>query len=334
MPNFFWIPGSDGNWQTPANWSNTSGGTPQASLPSSVDPVFFDVNSGSGAVTISSTLRPCLSFNTTGFTGSFNGSGSVLASGSVTLGNNFNLAVSMVANSNVNLTCNGYFFTNNLVISANGNFYCNLMDNLLVSGSLSLGVNVNVVTNNYNITVGGNFNATGSSPRYMTLGSSIFTINGNISIPSLGPFNLDAGTSVVKVSGSSINIVRPLTFYELQINGSTAVSLTGTSALAFTNLKINKNVAFRSSIPTYTINGSLEIHNAAVTAITAGTRASLIVNCPTTGDNFSLKDINKTGTGSGDLTGLTNVTDGGNNIGWTFPTATATNNAIFFGSEF
>ena len=42
--NFYWI-GGTGNWDEPANWSNTSGGPAAGCLPSLADNVFFDANS-------------------------------------------------------------------------------------------------------------------------------------------------------------------------------------------------------------------------------------------------------------------------------------------------
>lgn len=66
MANRFWVGGTTGTWDGTAGtkWSATSGGTGGASVPTSADQVWFDVNSGldgGGTVTISGT-RNCLDF--------------------------------------------------------------------------------------------------------------------------------------------------------------------------------------------------------------------------------------------------------------------------------
>ena len=47
MANRYWIGGS-GNWSDPSHWSTTSGGTWDASVPTSADDVFFDASSHLG----------------------------------------------------------------------------------------------------------------------------------------------------------------------------------------------------------------------------------------------------------------------------------------------
>ncbi len=47
----YWV-GSGGNWSDSANWSSTSGGTGGASVPTSIDRVFFDSSSGNAVIDI------------------------------------------------------------------------------------------------------------------------------------------------------------------------------------------------------------------------------------------------------------------------------------------
>lgn len=74
MADRYWVGGA-ATWDSTAGtkWSTTSGGVGGASVPIATDNVFFDANSGSGTVTVSST-RPCLSIDFTGFTGNIAGS--------------------------------------------------------------------------------------------------------------------------------------------------------------------------------------------------------------------------------------------------------------------
>lgn len=67
----FWVGGgSSTNWgaTVPTNWSATSGGANDASVPTTADDVFFDANSGVGAAVIAAAAN-CLSATFTGFTG-------------------------------------------------------------------------------------------------------------------------------------------------------------------------------------------------------------------------------------------------------------------------
>lgn len=84
MASRYWVGGA-GTWDnaSTAHWSATSGGASGASVPAyGADSVFFDANSGGGAVAI--TGNGAYYFNSTGFTGSFNGTLNV--NGTTTLG--------------------------------------------------------------------------------------------------------------------------------------------------------------------------------------------------------------------------------------------------------
>lgn len=76
MADRYWV-GGTGTWQAgnTANWSFTSGGGGGYSVPTAADNVFFTAASGTGTVTLSGTCA-CLSFNSTGYTGSISYTGS------------------------------------------------------------------------------------------------------------------------------------------------------------------------------------------------------------------------------------------------------------------
>lgn len=73
MANRYWVAGGNGDWNDTSNWSTTSGGSSGASVPTSVDDVYFDENSGSGTVNFTSQGAVCDRFSAKGFTGHFNG---------------------------------------------------------------------------------------------------------------------------------------------------------------------------------------------------------------------------------------------------------------------
>ena len=85
MADRYWV-GGTGTWNgtNTTNWAATSNGSGGQSVPTSADDVFFDANSGTGTVTVSTT-RPCRNLNFTGFAGTFAGSSIVEPYGSITL---------------------------------------------------------------------------------------------------------------------------------------------------------------------------------------------------------------------------------------------------------
>ena len=72
MANRYWV-GGTGTWDgtDTTYWSTSSGGAGGTSVPTSVDDVFIDANSGGGTIDIDSSAGPleCASLNFTGFTG-------------------------------------------------------------------------------------------------------------------------------------------------------------------------------------------------------------------------------------------------------------------------
>jgi hypothetical protein len=56
MADRYWV-GGTGSWNSTSRWSTTSGGASGASVPTSVDNVFFDTNSGTGHFTVTVTTN-------------------------------------------------------------------------------------------------------------------------------------------------------------------------------------------------------------------------------------------------------------------------------------
>lgn len=76
MADRYWV-GGTGTWNSSntTNWSTSSGGTGGASVPTSVDDVYLDGNSGAGTITLSGTLA-CRTFDASAFAGTIANSGS------------------------------------------------------------------------------------------------------------------------------------------------------------------------------------------------------------------------------------------------------------------
>lgn len=79
MANRYWVGGS-GTWNTTntTNWATSSGGASGASVPTSIDAVFFDAASGGGTCTFGVPVS-CLTFTITGYAGTFASAGNELS---------------------------------------------------------------------------------------------------------------------------------------------------------------------------------------------------------------------------------------------------------------
>ena len=74
MADRYWV-GGTGTWNSSntANWSTSSGGTGGASVPSAIDNVFIDNNSGTGTITLIGTTLTCLDLKFISASGSYAG---------------------------------------------------------------------------------------------------------------------------------------------------------------------------------------------------------------------------------------------------------------------
>lgn len=86
MANRYWV-GGTGTWDATVGtkWALTSGGVGGQAVPTAADDVYFDAASGAVTITLSG-ARTCLSFNSTGFTGTLTGTGTLAVSGNAIYG--------------------------------------------------------------------------------------------------------------------------------------------------------------------------------------------------------------------------------------------------------
>ena len=86
MANRYWV-GGTASWDATAllKWSLTSGGLGGEAVPTANDDVYFDAASGAVTITLSG-ARTCLSFNSTDFTGTVAGTGTLAVSGNAIYG--------------------------------------------------------------------------------------------------------------------------------------------------------------------------------------------------------------------------------------------------------
>lgn len=354
MPDRFWVSGGNGSYNSTTNWSATSGGASGASVPTSVDNVFFNASSGSGTVTITPSSN-CANLVLTGFTGTLaltnnflvNGTVLNLGTGGYTVSgvNNLVLVTSMTA------TSNGTTFTGNLNVA--GNITLTLADNFTLSGNLTFSqtgactINGNTfnVGSNLSVTASGNvsgstlivFNGTGT---WSHTGSGVLrnnvTINtaGTITIGTnirygVGILTYTAGTVVT--TGSTLNIVSATTLTTNGITWNNISTPSGGLTIALgSNLTLTGVLTLSSTTLSFTLFGfNLISTNANLTLISASfilpanqTFKTLTVTSSSTISSNTLT-ITENLVINGQLTGTSSIVYGGTGT-WTALDSTAT----------
>lgn len=227
MSTRYWV-GGDGNWsQANYHWSDTSGGTPNASfLPTSTDDVVFDANSNSGTsaftVCVDETAAAnCQDFSTSSLDGAMtllmNSSSTLDCYGSMTLpASNFTWSGSGSNTLNFKATTTGKTLTTNgVTIGVTGISFNGFGGGWTLGSALTTTYNasaaLNVVngtfdTGNFNITLSvGGFLSSGTGTRSVNLGSSTITAANTTQAFQLAGTGLtfNAGTSTIICSAAA-----------------------------------------------------------------------------------------------------------------------------------
>jgi len=290
MANRYWV-GGTATWNATAGtkWALTSGGAGGQAVPTSADDVFFDANSGANTITTSGSDL-CKTINCTNFTGTINGSGSILSYGDITLGSGMTLSgtvtIYLFGGGSGNLTTNGITIYNLAENSNTG--ILTLQDNLTVSNNISI---LSGTFNANNKTVTTASFTTGYSGYEVKMGSGLWTITGDGDIWTLhtattltketANIKLTSTTSVDKVFSGGGKIYNELwnattgtgaltisgsnTFSNLKIDPSRSVKFTVGETQTVSSIDINGDVSNQiilNSIPLanlYTTNGSITI---------------------------------------------------------------------------
>lgn len=334
MADRYWVGGA-GTWNTTntTNWSTTSGGAGGASVPTSADNVFFDANSGGGAVSASgaSNASVCADLTFTGFTGTFTiGNFAFSCYGNLTLANTATYTsttngISMLA-ANKTITSNGATLNATLYINYSGT---QLADNLNTSSKTIQLNSGSLTTNNFSVTCG-SINV-GPSGATLNCGSSTFNLSGTLFGTYSGTLTLNAGTSTFNVSvATAFTTGRGLTYYNVNFTGGSTTTIAFTGANTFNNLSFTANTSGTKSITfdsTNTINGTLSTSGTTAAnriqfgSSVAGTQRTLsVANTPSV-TNSNFQDIALTGAAS-PWTAPLGVWNLGNNSGITFDTTT------------
>ena len=330
MANRYWV-GGTGNWNaTTTNWSATSGGAGGASVPTSVDDVFFDNLSNATAYTCTLTTSTlCRSLSVAG-----PASGNVTIAGATGTTVNGNLTI---AATGVTWTYSGGMFfgatTTGWTITTNGvSFQGGISFNgagggWTLGGAFTSTSGINILqgtfnTGNFNVTLATNFTLTGALARTVNLGSSAISC---LTWNALAATNLtvNAGTSTITITSAAGTFNGGgLTYYNLSRSSSPEMAI-GDANNTF-NAISNTATTFGATYQ-FTIAGNQTIGTLTVTAGTAvqerisiqtpsnlaGTQITLTVGSFVTNGRIDFRDINWQGAAS-PLTLLTGGNQGNN----------------------
>lgn len=338
----YWV-GGTGTWNTTntTNWAYTSGGAGGAPVPTALDGVFFDGNSGTGTVTVDVTastedLAVCKSITFTGYTGTFTIAASriVTVYGSCTLAStttfNYGNASSTISFKGTG-TLNAGGTTNlpSLIIN-NGTGTLTLGSNITTASGRSINVLAgNFVSAGYTITLG-----SASGANFISSNSNVRSINVNNSTIDCATISFVDGTNLTfSGSGASWTVGRGGIGTTQSLNTVTLGSLTlrsGAGGITVNGSPTVNNFTIVATTggrtvshennSTFTITGTLSASGTSGNLITIGRVSSGVVNYVKASGtpNFDYCSISNMTCSGGATWTATNSTDGGGNTGLSF----------------
>ncbi len=184
MADRYWVGGS-ATWDATAGtkWAATSGGAGGQSAPTTGDNVFFDAASGAVSVALGGTGLGLLNLNTTGFTGTFTGSGTRTIGGSVTLGGGatysntgtFTLNATTPGNT---IASNGASLDNNWTFNGVGGAW-SLQDKFTTGATRVITLTAGTLNLNNQILECGSFAGSNTNVRTIAFGTGKFVLKRN-----------------------------------------------------------------------------------------------------------------------------------------------------------
>lgn len=336
MANRYWV-GGTGSWSgtNTANWSDTSGGTGGFSVPTSADDVFFDVNSGTGTATITTSGMTVKSLNCTGYTGTLAGTAGFTVAGSVTWGSGMTLTYSgnLTISGTGTYTSNGKSRAGTTTITGAG-ITVTLADAYTSTGALTV-TNGTFDTAGYALTAL-SLNATGSFSRTVLLKTSAITLTGSgtiTNISGVATLTFDAGTSTITCSSASAKSLgntaaagNSITYYNVVSTGAGALTLINTNV--FNSVTVGNTTATsittfftdsNQTIGTLNLNGGAPTQRVNFSSTVFETQRTITLTSFGTSIDCDFEDIAITGPAAG--TSITRAGDLGGNSGIGFPAA-------------
>lgn len=245
MPTYYLRSGTQ-TWNTNAAWSLTSGGGATGLIPTALDDIILDANSGN--VTLATTTGVCKSFNATNYTGTITFTVGLTVSGNITLGASMGIsgAGTLTINAAGTIDSKGKIWPNTFTMSgssltitlANNDFQVGAFTNnnttgVLNGSTLTLKVNgamtmSQALTGTATISLIGTGSWTGSG----ALGNNLtFNSGGTIGITSV-TYAAQSGGSTITYTAGTVNHSGTL-----QINGPNTTTL-NTSGVNWLNISL------------------------------------------------------------------------------------------------
>lgn len=350
----YWV-GGTGSWDqsTTTHWATTSGGAGGASVPTSLNDVIFDANSGAGTVTITASA-PCNSIQSSGSTIAtlVHNSGVAVSIGSATAGpssialdlsgfttytkgGSGSSSISFVSTSATQQTISygtGHTVGNQTFNGAGGSWklLSAMTETSAASSTLTLTAGT-LTTNNFAVSMG-QAALSGATTRALTLGTSTVTIDGAFAgawtVATATGMTLSAASSTIVLTGAcgaGTQIFRGggLSYGTVQITGTGSAQITG--ANTFVNFQRSNAAACGLQLPsatTQTVTGTLTLSGAssgAIMTLTASTGASAAtISIASATENF-MSITDSTIIGAGPFHAGAGSTLVSNTTGWVVP---------------
>jgi hypothetical protein len=263
----YWVGGgSSSNWNATGNtnWSASTGGANNASVPTSADVANFD-GAGNSSSVISATITIGGLIITSAYTATITHDFALTVAGSITLGANYTIAgtAALRISAACTFTSNGKTWPNSLIFTTNTT--TTLVGNLAINGLwealVGISPTINSTTTETLTCAGGirysnNCIPTGTAKHIATggtidsFGGGAFKlpldINGNITLSS---FNVE--DKVVNYIGGTVTVVAGSTF---SVGGSATVNLAG---IIFNNFSQGNAFAYTTFTSSIIVNGLL-----------------------------------------------------------------------------
>ena len=341
MADRFWV-GDGGNWSDNTNhWSASSGGAAGASKPTSSDSVFFDsssFSSGSQTTTVNEEAS-CLDMDWTGATNSptLAGASTLNIYGNLTLISSMSATYSGImffkGTAPFGVDFSSLTMVCNIIFGGVGGTWT-LQNNYTSTKGLQLNQGT-FKTNNKTIILSQGIASTGSLTRRFEFGSSSITTSwGGVAINFSGSnLTLDAGTSIVTLTGTSISIkMDGLTFYDVTLTGTGAHIFSNSATYNILTLVSGESHVF-SAGTTHTVSDLLGSGSqgdlTTLSSLSSGTQFNFLKSSGTVSLSYmSIQDSNATGGATWNATDSTNVSG---NSGWVFLSSTILKDPIGVG---
>lgn len=242
--NKYWVGGA-GTWDltTKTNWSDSSGGSGGADVPTADNNVFFDSNSGTGIVTVANlTTIACKSINFTGFKGTF--SSNALTTPIITITATGGTNASFNLGTNTDTWTDSYKGTFVLVNTSSTDTFGITTAGRTLQGNMTIGNSTGSVSQSYTFN---NF--------FKTLNTGVLNItSGAVTFSGVsGSYNASVGQIILNTAASTKSVIC-----------ASGIELTGGGATAATNVNVwqgdgaNTNTALTLNVPNiYVTNTTL-----------------------------------------------------------------------------